>query len=99
MGENPPAPPAGMAWAHVEALIKCNGTINCSPDVSSLKILGSSGKSYDVSRTFTITPVFGPDGYTSGQVWGYLEFAVPTSEQQLRLTLTQGNQTIIFALQ
>jgi hypothetical protein len=99
LGVTPPPPPSGSQWALVEAFMTCAQNANCGPQTSSFKILGSSGKTYPITTAFSVSPVFGPDGYTPGQVWGYLEFAVPSNEQQLRLVLTQGGQTYTFALQ
>jgi hypothetical protein len=99
IGVTPPAPPAGSQWALVEAFMQCNQGVNCAPDSASLKILGATGKTYPVTTAFSVTPIFGPDGYTPGQVWGYLEFAVENNEQPLRLVLTQGGQNYTFALQ
>lgn len=97
MGVTPPAPPAGSSWLLVEALMKCTPSVNCTPPTGSLKVIGAAGQ-YDPTTAFVIDPKFGSEGFSSGQVWGYLEFAIPTGEQNLRLTYTVGSKIYVFAL-
>ena len=96
-GSVPPAP-AGQQWVVVEAILMCAGSANCAPATSSLQLVGTGG-SYAPAATFNVQPVFGPDAYTLGQVWGYLGYTVPASAGGLVLELVQGDQAYRFAIQ
>jgi hypothetical protein len=91
--------PPGQEWVLVELLMICNGSENCAPTLDQIQIVGSSGVPYNVPAGFQILPVFGPDAYMNGQVWGYLGYLVPTSEQTLSLLFTQNGRKFAFELQ
>ena len=99
LGGQAPAPPSGQDWVVIEALIICSGNTNCAPNLSNLNVVSVSGASYAPAPDFSMSPLFGPGGFMSGQVWGYMGFRVPTSETGLRLVLSQGGKTYTFALQ
>jgi hypothetical protein len=99
MGGQPGSLPTGQEWVVVEALVICSGTANCAPNLSALQVAGASGSTYTPATDFSIASQFGPGAFALGQVWGYLGFRIPTTETNLRLILTQGNQTFTFALQ
>lgn len=92
-------PPSGQEWVVLEVMIICTGNINCAPELSALKIVDSSGTSYNPSPNFNVPLPFNTSAYAVGQVWGYMGFTVPTTETTLRLILTQSGQNYTFALQ
>jgi hypothetical protein len=99
MGGSAANPPSGQEWVVIEGLVICSGTDNCAPDMTELRIVGSSGTPYSLSPNFSMPQLFGPDGFSLGQVWGYMAFTVPTSENDLRLVLTKNGQSYVFALE
>lgn len=92
-------PSTGQEWLLVEALVICSGSDNCSPALSNIRVIGSSGTTYAPAPDFSMPQLFGPGAFAVGQVWGYMGFTIPTSETTLRLALNQDGQTYIFALQ
>jgi hypothetical protein len=82
----------------VELLMKCGTKGNCSPAPSALKIVGTSGATYDTKPDINNNSPFGKDAYLSGQVWGYANFVVPSTESGIRLTLNQTGQQYSFTL-
>ena len=98
LGGSAANPPAGQQWLLVEALVICSGSGNCAPDLSGIRVVGSSGATYAPAPDFSMPQLFGPGAYAVGQVWGYMGFTIPTSETTLRLALNQGGQTYTFAL-
>jgi len=99
IGGTAPNPPADQDWVLLEILLMCSTATNCAPSPSSLSILGSSGTAYAIPNSLQIDPPFGPEAYSSGQVWGFAGFLVPRSESTLSLVVTQGDQSFAFALQ
>lgn len=99
IGGSAPNPPANQDWVLLEILLMCSTASNCAPAPANLSILGSSGATYSIPGTLQIDPPFGPEAYSSGQVWGFAGFLVPRSESTLSLVVTQGDQSFAFALQ
>lgn len=97
-GSIPNAPP-GQEWVLVEMLLICSGTGNCTPDAASLQAQGTSGSRYSPAEQFVLDPLFGPENFIGGQVWGYRGFLIPRSEAQLILVVTVNRQSYNFALQ
>jgi hypothetical protein len=93
------AAPPGYNWVLVEIFMICSGTTNCAPSPSALQVVGASRIPYSVPAGFEIQPIFGPDAYVEGQVWGYLGFIVPNSESALWLVFSQSGQQYAFDLQ
>lgn len=93
-----PGAPEGQSWLLVEALLICSGGQNCAPVQSAINVTGESGATYHASSQLEALPLFGAQ-FIGGQLWGYLAFAVPTGESNLRLVVTQGSQHSVFALQ
>lgn len=91
--------PPGYEWVLVELFMICSGTNNCAPQPSALQVVGPSRTPYNVPEGFEIEPVFGPNAYMDGQVWGYVGFIVPNSETTLSLLFTQSGQQYAFDLQ
>jgi len=99
IGGTAPNPPPNQDWVLLEILMMCSTATNCAPSPNNLTILGSSGATYSIPGTLQIDPPFGPEAYSSGQVWGFAGFLVPRSESTLSLVVTQGDQSFAFALQ
>jgi hypothetical protein len=99
LGGQAPAPAANQEWVLVEVLLACTNGDNCTPPTSALSILGASGSSYNIPTTLQLDALFSPDGFASGQTWGYAGFLVSTSETALTLLVTQNGQSVAFALQ
>lgn len=97
-GEVGPAP-AGYSWLLVELVLLCNGDENCAPSPSALRVAGSTGRPYPPASGYQVEPLFGPDAFSLGQVWGYLAFTIPDAESGLTLIFDQDGQRYTFSLE
>jgi hypothetical protein len=97
-GGSVPAPTAGYEWVLVELLARC-GDASCTIASMPLRIIGSSGQTYEPSPAFQSDVKFGAGTMLDQQVWGYQVFLVAQSEETIWLEVTHQGTVYRFALQ
>lgn len=98
LGGQVPAAPAGQSWLLVELLMICSTVDSCAPQADALQVVNAGGIPYRQGSGLVLEPIFGPDAYLQGQVWGYAGFIVPDTDDPLYLLLTVDGTDYQFAL-
>jgi hypothetical protein len=93
------APSPNHEWLVVELSVDCSGDSNCAPSLTTIRVTSASGGVYPPALDFSVPAMFGPGAYSNGQVYGYLGFLVPTSDESLRLIFSWDGAAYTFALE
>jgi hypothetical protein len=93
------APSPDHEWLVVELSVACSADTNCAPSLTTIRVTSASGGVYPPALDFSVPAMFGPGAYSNGQVYGYLGFLVPTSDESLRLILSRDGAAYTFALE